>query len=344
MKKIERIWIDMDNSPHVPVFKPLIKILRAQDIKVFVTARDYAQTIPLLHYWNIDHVQVGKHGGKNKIKKVINLAYRSMQLFFLMRKKKIDLAVSHGSRSMVVAAKLLSIKTVTMLDYEYTETGIFNFFSDYLLMPSLIPAERLSKAGLDLKKIIRYDGFKEELYLDHLVPDESMRERLGIPAKNILVTLRPSALLGNYHNPLSEKVIIALLHKLIVIDLVTILIVSRSKEDKQLISNEFGDKIRFLEHAEDGLQLIWNSDIFISGGGTMNREAALLGVPTYSVFTGKKPYLDEYLEEKGKLVFINSVSDIDKIHIIKRTASLPSKEKSTVLANELCSKILSLNK
>jgi uncharacterized protein len=344
MKKTENIWIDMDNSPHVPVFKPIIGILGANNIRVFVTARDYAQTIPLLHYWKIDHVQVGKHGGKNKIKKVINLAYRSMQLFFLMRKKKIDLAVSHGSRSMVVAAKLLSIKTVTMLDYEYTETGIFNFFSDYLLMPELIPSERLKNAGLDLKKIIRYDGFKEELYLNNLVPDESLRKSLAIAQENILVTLRPSALLGNYHNPLSEKIIIALLHKLVDMESVTVLIVSRSAEDKKLITSEFGEKIRFLEQAVDGLQLIWNSDIFISGGGTMNREAALLGVPTYSVFTGRKPYLDEHLEREGKLVFINSIADIEKIQIKKRVVSLPDKEKSAAMAEKVCNTILSLRK
>ena len=342
MKKIEQIWIDMDNSPHVPVFKPLINIFNAHDVKVIVTARDYAQTIPLLHYWNIDHIQVGKHGGKNKIKKLINLVYRSMQLIRLMRKQKIDLAVSHGSRSMVVAAKLLSIKTVTMLDYEYTETGIFNFFSDYLLMPALIPEERLAKAGLDLKKVIRYNGFKEELYLNTFVPDETLREKLGVPAENILVTLRPSALLGNYHNPLSETIIIALLRRLIEIDSVTILIVSRSAEDKQMIRQEFGNKIRFLEQAVDGLQLIWNSDIFISGGGTMNREAALLGVPTYSVFTGKKPYLDEYLEKEGKLMFINAVSDIDRIEIKKRVASSGADKKSTSLAEEIGNIVLSL--
>ncbi len=344
MKEIRHIWIDMDNSPHVPVFKPLISIFRERGIRVTITARDYAQTIPLLRYWKIDHIQVGKHGGKNKINKVINLAYRSMQLIRLMRNKKVDLALSHGSRSMVVAAKMLSIRTVTMLDYEYTETGIFNFFSDWLLIPELIPVERLKDAGLDLKKVIRYEGFKEELYLSDFIPDESLRGKLEIPEKNILLTLRPSALLGNYHNPLSEKIILALLRKLYEIETVTILVVSRSAEDKQMIRQEFGDKIRFLEQAVDGLQLIWNSDIFVSGGGTMNREAALMGVPAYSVFTGRKPYLDEYLEHEGRLAFINTVSDIDKILITKRESSDPGKQQMASLTTKICDTILSLKK
>jgi len=342
MKHIRHIWIDMDNSPHVPVFKPLIAILRERGIKVTVTARNYAQTIPLLRYWDMDHIQVGKHGGKNKIKKVLNLAYRAMQLIWLMRNRKVDLALSHGSRSMVVAARMLSVKTVTMLDYEYTETGIFNFFSDWLLIPALIPAERLSGAGLDMKKVIRYNGFKEELYLGSFIPDESLRGKLEIPEKNILLTLRPSALLGNYHNPLSEKIILELLRKLFEIETVTILVVSRSAEDKLMIRQEFGDKIRFLEQAVDGLQLIWNSDIFISGGGTMNREAALMGVPTYSVFTGRKPYLDEYLEQEGKLAFINTVADIDKILITKRESSGAEKRQMASLTTKICDTILSL--
>jgi predicted glycosyltransferase len=76
--------------------------------------------------------------------------------------------------------------------------------------------------------------------------------------------------------------------------------------------------MRFLENAVDGLQLIWSSDIFISGGGSMNRESALLGVPTYSIFTGRKPYLDEHLAGEGKLTFIDTLEKIDFLDIRKR--------------------------
>jgi predicted glycosyltransferase len=69
----------------------------------------------------------------------------------------------------------------------------------------------------------------------------------------------------------------------------------------------------------DGLNLIWNSDLVVSGGGTMNREAAALGVPVYSIFRGNVGAVDQHLSEKGRLVLIQSVADVSaKIHLVRR--------------------------
>ena len=71
-------------------------------------------------------------------------------------------------------------------------------------------------------------------------------------------------------------------------------------------------------HAEDGLNLIWNSDLVISGGGTMNREAAALGVPVYSIFRGKIGAVDRYLADQGRLTLLKSVEDLKKIKPVRR--------------------------
>jgi len=296
----------LDNSPHVPLFRPVIKELNKRGIKTIVTARDYAQTIKLLELWGIEHVTIGKHGGKRKVGKILNLFSRAWQLIRFIHDKNVDLALSHGSRTQLLAARILGIPSILMLDYEYTERFLFNLLATKLLIPAYIPDARLRENNFSLRKVIRYNGFKEQLYLRSFVPDCTLRKQLAIDEDKILVTLRPSAMLGNYHNILSEKIILQILQNLIDKPEVYILVVSRTKEDNELIDSRFPKKIRFLERAVDGLQLIWNSDVFISGGGTMNREAALLGVPTYSVFTGKKPYLDEYLAQQGKLVFIDT--------------------------------------
>src|SRR6202012_5888249 len=60
----------------------------------------------------------------------------------------------------------------------------------------------------------------------------------------------------------------------------------------------------------DGLNLIWFSDLVVSGGGTMNREAAALGVPVYSVFRGKIGAVDRYLSDQGRLTLIESAQDV----------------------------------
>ena len=318
MEVAMKIWIDLDHTPHVPMFRPIIEELHRRGIETLVTARDFAQTVALLEMWNIDHVKVGRHGGSSKVGKVLNLFERSSQLISKVRKQKIDLAVSHGSRTMLVACKMLGIPAVTMMDYEYTEVGIFNLLSKYMLMPEYIPEERLAPNGFNMKKLKRYPGFKEELYLPYFKPDASFREFIQIPEGKTLVTIRPSAMYANYHDPLSEQILLKVIEKALETPNAWPLIVSRIDKDKEFIRERFGEKVNFLEKAVDGLQLIWNSDVFISGGGTMNREAGLLGVPVYSIFTGRKPYLDEYLAEQGKLTFIDQLEKVDQIEIKSR--------------------------
>ncbi len=347
-----KIWIDLDHTPHVPLFRPIIEELQRRDIDVLVTARDFAQTVALLEMWGIDHVKVGRHGGSSKVGKVLNLFERSSQLISKVRKQKVDLAVSHGSRTMLVACKLLRIPAVTMMDYEYTEVGIFNALSKYMLMPEYIPEERLAPNGFKMEKVIRYPGYKEELYLPYFKPDPGFRASIGVPDGKTLVTIRPSAMYANYHDPLSEQILLKVIEKALEAPDAWPLIVSRIDKDKEFICERFGEKVHFLEKAVDGLQLIWNSDVFISGGGTMNREAGLLAggaskqvdrcqlsvdkenprteqpsnsatcppasPAVYSIFTGRKPYLDEYLAEQGKMTFVDTLEKVDLIRIERR--------------------------
>lgn len=313
------IWFDLDNSPHVPLFRSVYAELEKREIPYVITSREFAQTEALLSLWNIKHFLIGKHGGKNKLSKIINLFIRTSQLKKFIKDKNAKLAVSHGSRTQVLTAYRLGIKSVLMLDYEYTETRIFNYFSDYLLMPECIPDSRLSSAGFNLKKIIRYKGLKEQLYLGTFVPDPEFRNKINAGNKQILVVLRPPGMTGSYHDERSEKLLLAAVSYVSRFDNVICLIVNRTEAEKNLIlSNiKFKENIRFLEKAVDGLQLLYAADVAISGGGTMNRESALLGTPAYSIFTGRRPYVDEYLSAQGKLNFVENIHDIEKISIKK---------------------------
>jgi predicted glycosyltransferase len=268
--------------------------------------------------WNIPHVTIGRHGGSSKIGKVFNLAQRSSQLIACVWGQKIDLAVSHGSRSQIVAARMLGIPSVAMDDYEYSEAWIANSLATWILMPKHIPEKRLQALGFCMRKLRRYSGYKEELYLPYFKPDPAFRASIGVPKGKMLVTIRPSAMYANYHDPLSEQILLKVIEKVLETPDAWPLIVSRIEKDKNFIRARFGDQVHFLEKAVDGLQLIWNSDVFISGGGTMNREAGLLGVPVYSIFTGRKPYLDEYLAERGRLAFIDTLEKVSQIKIAKR--------------------------
>jgi predicted glycosyltransferase len=337
-------WFDLDNSPHVPLFRPIFYELEKRNKNYFITARDYAQTKDLLTLWNVPHTLIGKHGGKNKIKKIINLFSRSNELIKNVKDRQINLAISHGSRTQVVTAKWLNIPSVLMLDYEYTEARIFNMLATYLLIPSLITDKRLYDAGFNLRKVVRYDGFKEEIYLGNFFPEKNFRKSIGIDEQTILVTMRPPAMSANYHNKKSEELFQKCLEYFSENTNSQCLIVARDTKKVNIIPNflKKRENISFLKQAVDGLQLIWNSDIVVSGGGTMSRESALLGVPTFSIFAGQKPYLDEYLQEKGKLEFIENFKQIESIKIEKRRIGENYKSKNGELASQITDIIVDL--
>jgi hypothetical protein len=343
MKKI--IWFDLDNLPHVSLFRPIFKELEKRNVDYIVTARDFNHTVEQLKFWHINHAAIGCHGGKNKIKKIVNLFERSYQLKKYIKKfDNIGLAVSHGSRTQLLTAKQIGIKSIVMMDYEYTETKIFNYFSTYMLIPRFIPDSRLSSVGLNLKKVIRYNGFKEQLYLNSFQPDENFRDQINISDDKILIVIRPPALVGNYHDPRSEKLLIDGLSYFSSKQNAICLIVSRTSDDRDFILSKIpvNENIRFLDKQVDGLQLLWAADITVSGGGTMNRESALLGTETYSIFTGKRPYLDEYLCEQGRLTFIESPSDFNSIRVQRKIKNNKISFNNNDLVNEVVDIIIKL--
>lgn len=313
------IWFDLDNSPHVLLFRPIFKELNRRNIDYFITARDFAQTKGLLDFYNLEYTLIGVHAGKSKIKKLLNLLVRAWKLKNYVKGKNVSLAISHGSRTQLLASKYLRIKSLLMFDYEYTESKIFNLLSTYMLAPKFIPDERLLIAKFNINKLIRYNGFKEELYISEFKPELNFRNRLNISNRSYLVVLRPPSMIGNYHDSRSESLLISTVNYLLNIKEVIIIIVNRTKTEKEYLEKhiKFNNNIRLLEKSVDGLQLLYAADCTISGGGTMNRESALLGTKTYSIFTGKKPYLDEYLQSLGRLKFIQNKNDIKKIEIKK---------------------------
>lgn len=331
------IWIDLDNSPHVPLFVPVVRRYRDEGTRVILTARDFAQTVDLLERAGLkgEFEVVGKHYGKNKLKKVLGLFVRAQELASYIKtviKKgtQIGVALSHGSRSMVLAARWLNLPVVTMYDYEFTETFIFNTFSDKVLVPEKIPDETLTEIGLSPKKRVKYAGYKEELYLRYYEADwrflEAVSEENGIKIdrSKIIVTLRPPASDANYHDEKSERLLQKLIEKLLSRhDVFTFLLPRTSEQKAKLIKyirekNFPAEAYLIPKKAVNGLDLAFHSDLLISGGGTMNREAALLGVPVYSIFSGKQGALDKDMEARGVMQFIRSENDVEKIALKKR--------------------------
>lgn len=340
----KKIWIDLDNSPHVVFFLPIIERLEKAGYRVLLTARDSYQVCELLRLHQLSCQVVGGHYGKKWILKLLGTALRAMQLLPLVLRERPALAVSHTSRAQFLAASMLGIETVIMFDYEFVNaTGFLH--PDWVFIPDMIPTTNISHAP---KHIFQYHGLKEDVYAPGFKPDLGLRGSLGISDHELLVTMRPPATEAHYHNPESEQFFTESLRFLITQPNLRVLLLPRNQNQTALLKSEWRQAIDeghilIPEHAIAGLNLIWNSDLVISGGGTMNREAAALGVPVYSIFRGRLGAVDKYLAKTGRLTLIERLEDIrTKIVLEKRTAALRKPEAESATLNDIVEAIVSI--
>ncbi len=313
-----RIWIDLDNSPHVPFFRPLIDELQARGYSVMVTARDAFNVVELLKLHRVECTTIGRHFGKNKLMKVIGLGIRAAQLLPFVASNRPHLAISHGSRAQAMAAKVMRIPSIVIGDYEHV-THVTR--PDCMIVPDIIPSE---VAGRFANVVLQYPGIKEDVYTASFSPDRSIMAELGLFDTDVVVTVRPPATEAHYHNPQSEELFTAALNLLAGDTRTKVILLPRNDHQKAELGMRFAEllksgKMLVPERAVDGLNLVWHSDLVISGGGTMNREAAALGVPVYSTFRGPIGAVDRYLAAKGRLVLLESTAQVrDRIVLAKR--------------------------
>jgi len=317
------VWIDLDNSPHVPFFNPIIKQLEQCGYEVVLTARNAFQTCELADLAGFRYQRIGRHYGKAMVAKVVGLIIRSLQLVPFVWRKKPDIAVSHGSRSQHLTSFLCGLPAVTILDYEHAKlVPLVNFIR--VIVPDLIPAEAVPIAA---GRITKYPGIKEDVYVPGFVPDPKFPAEIGIGEDRIVILIRPPATEAHYRSPESEALFQNVMDFLGNQKDTLLVILPRTPRQREWIADRWpqfyrGGKIIVPSKAVDGLNLIWWSDLVISGGGTMNREAAALGVPVYSIFRGQTGAVDQYLAETGRLVLIESIADLRaKVNLQRRQRS-----------------------
>jgi hypothetical protein len=314
-----KIWIDLDNSPHVPFFLPIIEQLRKKGYTVVLTARDSYQVRELLDFHNLHCKVLGGHWGKHRILKIIGTCWRVGQLFPVIVKEKPDLAVSHGSRGQIMAAFAMRIPTVAIYDYEFT-AKLGWVHPTWTMFPQMVPPPESPK---ERKHSLQYPGLKEDVYVRQLKPDSSLKSQLGISEEELVVTVRPPATEAHYHSPEAEVLLEAALQRLVERPDVRVILLPRNQRQSKTLRKQWDRwiakrKIVIPEHVVDGLNLIWFSDLVISGGGTMNREAAALGIPVYSIFRGRIGAVDRYLADTGRLTLIETVKDVHSKIVLER--------------------------
>ncbi len=321
------IWIDLANSPHVLFFVPIIKILEDRKHQLFITTRHFAETVPLADRYGLAHTITGRHGGKGLVGKALSVLRQTINSMAYVRGKKIDLAVSHNSNTQALAARMLNIPMVTIMDYEYQPANHINFrLATKVIVPRFFSDDALKKYGASPERVDKYEGIKEDVYLSNFQPDPSFRRQLKISDDKILVTMRPPATGANYHrfeNPFFDE----LLKHVISTPNSFVVLLPRRTDQRDYYSTLTYDNLFIPDRPLDGPNLVYHSDLMISAGGTMNREATVLGTPVYTVFGGTLGNVDQYLIGAGKMVQIKTAADLPQV-------SLKKKESYRINSNE----------
>jgi uncharacterized protein len=294
-----RVWIDLANSPHVTLFGRVADELTDRGWQVLLTARDHAQTVALARRrWPCVEV-IGGASPPGVLGKATTLAGRARSLYSFARREGPDVALSHGSYAQVVAARFAGIPTVTMMDYEHQPANHLSFrLADRVIVPATFPKQALRRFGAAARKVVRYPGFKEELYLAGFEPDTNVLRQLGVDRDRVLVVLRPAPEGALYHRGLNER-FDGLLERALATDGVEVVLLPRT-DDQARRYNRL-ERLNVATAPVDAPSLLACADISIGAGGTMNRESAILGTPTYTVFLGRLAAVDQELIRQGRL-------------------------------------------
>jgi uncharacterized protein len=298
-----RIWVDLTNSPHVLVLRPIVEVLRARGADVRVTARDFAQTVELARRLGVDCEVIGRHRGAKLGAKAVGLAERSAALArWARRNGPFDLAFGHGSNDVTVAARFLRIPCSTMFDYEWAtvQHTVNCRLAQAVVVPEAIPPERLDRYGAH-GKLQRYPGLKEEYYLADFAPDRAVLDELGLDPQRPIAVVRTPPSVSLYHrfeNDLFARVLDRLRGTQTVV-------LPRVAEQRAQLGGFIVP-----EHAIDAQSLIAFADLVVSAGGTMNREAVALGTPVWTTFEGRLGAVDERLIAEGRLKRLERPEDL----------------------------------
>lgn len=318
-----RLWIDLGNSPHVPFFRALAPEFERRGHEILWTARDYAQTVELAQKAGLPIEVFGSHGGKSIVHKGVKYASRVFELARWARGRGIDLLLSHNSHEPLAVARMLRIESVNLMDYEHHPANRLSFrLASRVVVPESFPDKTIDGLGA-ARKTRKFHGIKEDVYLADFKPDPEFAtelHELGIEPENVLVVVRPHAPEALYHRGIENELLDAIFDRFASDPNVRLIVLPRKPYQGDVIRAAHPQaNIIIPERVLDGANLLAAADLVVSGGGTMNREAAALGVPTATVFAGKGAAVDEYLVREGRMTRLESVADLEKLELRKKS-------------------------
>ena len=308
-----RVWLDLTNTAHVPVLRPLVELLEQRGHEVELTARPLSHTLELLADWGHPHTVLGRYGGAARLGKARAAAERLPQLLRFGRRRRFDCALAHGSTDLPAACRALGIPNTTMFDYEWAslQHHVNCRLATRVAVPDVIPPERLERYGAPPRKLVRYPGLKEEYYLAAFEPDERALTGLGLDPARVVCVVRTAPSYALYLGGSENELLPRLLRRLDGEGDAQTVVLARTDEQRRAVRALGLGSVVVPDRAVDGRSLVALADALVSAGGTMNREAAVLGTPVWSIFEGRLGAVDAALAEQGRLRFLRDPADVE---------------------------------
>jgi hypothetical protein len=287
-----KIWFDLSNSPHINMFRSMIRDLQRQH-EVVMTCRPLANTVELLQMHGLAHTVVGTHYGRSLSKKIYGFPVRVFQLKRFLEKQGIDVAISQSSFHSPVVARLLGARSVYLNDNEHAAGNIPAFaFANKIMVPEFVSDESLDRQYAKRSKVERYPGVKEGIYLWESNARIQAKRKASDQPRRRSVFVRPEPWTAQYYRG-AQNVLDELL--LGMRDAVDVTLLPRSAEQRAHYLDDRFKGIRVIGKPLDIEEMATTCDLFIGAGGTMTREMAVLGIPTISVYQDELLDVDRYL-------------------------------------------------
>jgi predicted glycosyltransferase len=313
-----RVWFDLANSPHVTLFAPLIADLEASGDEVVISCRRLANTIDLIELAGLSYTEVGRHYGASRVAKVAGFPVRVVQLGRWARSARPNVGISQSSFYAPVAAVGAGIPSIYMNDNEHARGNVPAFLTaSRILVPEHMPAASLRHQGARRKKIVRYPGVKEGLYLWRFAGRLAARPYRERPH----VYVRPEPWAAEYYRA-SVGFLAPLVKAASTVADVTVL--PRDRSQAATFSGSGFENVAVPTRVAATEDIAADCDLFIGAGGTMTREMAVLGIPTISVYRARLLAVDRHLVSIGAMTHEPNITPSElRTRIVEPTEAAP---------------------
>jgi predicted glycosyltransferase len=302
------VWVDYLTPKQVLFFGSVTEKLENYGFEILRTSRNYSEVTRMLDLTGTKAEIIGQHGGSSLKGKLIASAERIIELSKYISTKKIACALGFASPELSRVALGLAIPHFTVNDSPHS-IAVARLtsppLSEKLFTPEQIPLSAWLSIGVPQDKIIQYNGLDPIAWLKGFKPNNHVVEELGLNQDRPIVVARTEEKKASYMldlDPSQISILVPIIKK-VSEEYPEFQVVVIPRYDKQYLElrKALGKDINILDKAIDGASLLAFSSLFIGAGGTMNAEAALLGVPTISCYPKDTTQVEQFLIQEGAI-------------------------------------------